>query len=156
MNITVCSTGGMILADRGRLKYREQHTSSTTNVTWIGLEANLDLCSVRLARNRLRCGPASCLSDTLILLCYDGRYGCCGEGGSCSYLLRFPGCTIHSTSGATVRRWKQIMSFTTEARVQFQVSPRGLCGGRNDTGTDGSVSWCSRFPRQYHCASTPY
>jgi len=85
------------------------------------------------------------------------RHGCCGEGRSCSYLLGFPGCTYHTQhvwhNSQTIETERQ--SFTTEARVQYQVSPRGLCGGRNDTGTDRSVSWCSRFPCHYHCSSTP-
>jgi hypothetical protein len=56
-------------------------TSPTTNVTWVGLGANPDLCSVRLASNRLRFGTASCMSDTQILLC-DDCVAVKGEGGA--------------------------------------------------------------------------
>jgi hypothetical protein len=94
----VCSTGGMILTGRDTC---HSDTSPTTNVTWIGLEANPNLCSVRLASNRLPFGTASCYVMLLLLgarLELRGslggrrrrwRYGCCGEGRSCSYLSGF-------------------------------------------------------------------
>ena len=68
----------MILTGRDTCR---SDTSPTTNVTWICLEANPDLCSVRLASNRLRFGTASCTPDTQILLC-DGGVAVRGEGGA--------------------------------------------------------------------------
>jgi len=53
------------------------------------------------------------------------RYGCCGEGRSCSYLSGFlVVCTIHSASGTTLTIERQ--SFAAEAQVKFQVQPTGV------------------------------
>jgi len=44
-----------------------------------------------------------------------------------------------------------------ETRVQFQVSPRGICDGQSGTVTGFSSSKpTSAFPCQHHSTSAPY